>query len=142
MSEGLLIFTNDGETAHRLLHPSYEIPRRYRVEVEGAVGSAEARRLTSGIRLEDGLASAEDVTVEAPVKGSVGVIELTVREGRKREIRRMMEALGLTVRRLVRVAFGPVELDGITPGAWRELRPTEVQALTRVVGLNDSNGNS
>ncbi|MGD2215660.1 MAG: pseudouridine synthase [Gemmatimonadales bacterium] len=144
-TEGLLLFTNDGETAHRLLHPSYRIPRRYLVEVEGKAGGREARQLEHGVTLEDGVARAENVRVAA-VKGkrrfSASQIELTLREGRKREVRRMMEALDLPVRRLVRLSFGPVELAGLRPGKWRDLAREEVRAIRAVVGLRESDGDT
>jgi pseudouridine synthase len=146
-TEGLLLFTNDGEAAHRLLHPSYSVPRRYLVEVEGQAGGPEARRLEVGVTLEDGVARAENVRVAA-VKGkgkgriSASEIQLTLREGRKREVRRMMEALDLPVRRLVRLSFGPVELAGLRPGNWRDLTAEEVRALRAVVGLRESDGDT
>lgn len=144
-TEGLLLFTNDGETAHRLLHPSYRIPRRYSVEVEGKAGHREARQLEDGVTLEDGVARAEDVRVAA-ARGRgrlpASEIQLTLREGRKREVRRMMEALDLPVRRLVRLSFGPVELGGLRPGRWRDLAAEEVRALRAVVGLRESDGDT
>ena len=145
LSEGLLILTNDGETAHRLLHPRYEMPRRYRVEVGSmggagdVIGDAVIERLEAGVALEDGRARAEDVHVELVGRGRP-VVQLTLREGRKREVRRMMEALGLSVRRLVRIAFGPIELDGLAPGEWRELRADERAALERVARLGAARG--
>lgn len=144
MTEGLLIFTNDGETAHRLLHPKYEIARRYRVEVSGDAGAAEARRLESGVVLDDGIARAEDVRIVSRTGGAkrTSDIHLTLREGRKREVRRMMEALDLPVRRLVRVSFGPIELGELTPGQWRELTTREIRALRAAVGMGESNGNT
>ncbi len=147
LTEGLLIFTNDGQTAHRLLHPSYQIPRRYVAEVEGEVGAAEVRRLENGVRLEDGLARAEDVAVRAIARRrqrgrAASELRLTLREGRKREVRRMLEAVDLRVRRLVRTAFGPVELGSLQPGENRELSASEVRALRAAVGLRESNGDS
>jgi 23S rRNA pseudouridine2605 synthase len=144
-TEGLLLFTNDGEAAHRLLHPSYRIPRRYLVEVEGKAGHPQVRQLEAGVSLEDGVARAEGVRVAAARRRgqvSASEIELTLREGRKREVRRMMEALDLPVKRLVRVSFGPVELRGLRPGKWRDLAADEVRALRAVVGLRESNGNT
>ncbi|UCC73674.1 MAG: rRNA pseudouridine synthase [Gemmatimonadota bacterium] len=145
LSEGLLLFTNDGETAHRLMHPSYRIARRYRAEVEGQVGPAEARRLENGVTLEDGVARAENVRI-GPTQGrgraATSVIQLTLREGRKREVRRMMEVLDLPVKRLVRLSFGPVGLGSLKPGKWRELAAEEVQALRAIVGLRGSDGDT
>jgi 23S rRNA pseudouridine2605 synthase len=144
LTEGLLIFTNDGETAHRLLHPKYEIARRYRVEVDGVAGTAEARRLERGVVLDDGIARAEDVQVVQLARGRKATSEfhVTLREGRKREVRRMMEALDLPVRRLVRVSFGPIELGELEPGRWRELTAGEVRALRAAVGMGESDGNT
>jgi len=144
LTEGLLIFTNDGETAHRLLHPKYEIARRYRVEVDGVAGTAEARRLERGVVLDDGIARAEDVQVVQLARGRKATSEfhVTLREGRKREVRRMMEALDLPVRRLVRVSFGPIELGELAPGRWRELTAGEVRALRAAVGMGESDGNT
>jgi 23S rRNA pseudouridine2605 synthase len=148
LTEGLLIFTNEGETAHRLLHPSYEIPRRYRAQVVGAAGEAEARRLERGVTLEDGVARAEDVQVVSsqPVGRSGGTvvseIRLTLREGRKRQVRRMLEVLDLPVRSLVRLSFGPVELGALEPGEWRELTAAEVRSLRAAVGLRESDGDT
>ncbi len=144
LTEGLLIFTNDGETAHRLLHPKYEIARRYRVVVDGVAGAAEARRLERGVALDDGVARAEDVEVVQSARGRRATSEfhVTLREGRKREVRRMMEALDLPVRRLVRVSFGPVELGGLAPGMWRQLTAREVRALRAAVGMGESDGDT
>lgn len=147
-SEGLLVFTNEGETAHRLLHPKYRMPRRYRVEIEGTVGAVELRRLQRGVELEDGVARAEDVEV-APshgrsrrAAGPVSIVYLTLREGRKREVRRMMAALELPVKRLVRLSFGPIELGKLEPGEWRELTAEEVGALREAVGLGEPHGDT
>ncbi len=144
-TEGLLILTNDGEPAHRLLHPRFQIPRRYLVVVAGVAGGCEARRLEEGIELDDGRARAEDVNVSqlADERGEpLSEIRLTLREGRKREVRRLMEALGLPLVRLVRLSFGPVELGGLRPGAWRELSPAEIEALRTAVGLGESDGDT
>ncbi|KPK81399.1 MAG: hypothetical protein AMS25_06375 [Gemmatimonas sp. SM23_52] len=147
-SEGLVIFTNEGETAHRLLHPKYRTPRRYRVEVEGTVAATELHRLREGLELEDGVAPAEDVEV-APSRGgsrrgaaAVSIVYLTLREGRKREVRRMMAALELPVKRLVRLSFGPVELGELEPGDWRELSAEEVGALREAVGTGEPHGDT
>ncbi len=147
LTEGLLVFTNDGETAHRLLHPSYEIPRRYRVEVEGTVDKATLRRLERGVELEDGVARAEDVEIALPRSRRPGArkstqILLTLREGKKREIRRLMEALAIPVKRLVRVSFGPIELGDLAPGKSRELTAAEVAALKAAVVQRVSDGDT
>ena len=141
LSEGLLILTNDGETAHRLLHPSYGLARRYAVDVMGQAGRAEAERLEKGVRLDDGLARAEEVRFER-LSGATCRFFLTLREGRKREVRRMMDVLDLVVRRLVRVEFGPVALANLSPGEYRELGVDEVKALRAAVELEDYDGDT
>lgn len=145
MTEGLLIFSNDGETAHRLLHPSYALPRRYRVEVKNRVDRNVIRRLERGVTLEDGVVRAEAVEV-GTTSGRGGqastLIRLTLREGRKREIRRLMETLELTVTKLVRVSFGPIELGELAPGQSRELTAAEVSALHAAVARSDSDGDT
>jgi pseudouridine synthase len=141
MTEGLLILTNAGDAAHRLLHPSWEVPRRYRVEVDGEVGEQIVRRLEVGVELEDGPATAEEVRVAPTNDGHL--LELTLREGRKREVRRLMAALGLEVRRLTRLSFGPIELgDELEPGEWRDLTAGEIRALRAAVEGEVSNGDS
>jgi 23S rRNA pseudouridine2605 synthase len=148
LTEGLLILTNEGEAANRLLHPSYQIARRYRAVVEGEVGAEQARHLARGVPLEDGLARAEDVRVHpapgvpGPGKKTITEISLTLREGRKRQVRRMLEAIGLSVRRLVRESFGPLKLGSLRPGEWREISPDEVRALRAVVELREPDGDS
>ena len=127
-AEGLLLLTNDGEGAHRLQHPSGEIEREYRAEVAGTVGQEALRRLERGVELEDGVARARRaVLVEAgPVTSTV---DLVLTEGRKREVRRMMSAVGHHVLRLQRIRFGSVRLGDLEPGAYRELSDEEVEGL-------------
>ena len=140
LSEGLLILTNEGELIHRLQHPRYEIPRRYQVEVEGRVAAGEADRLEEGVELEDGLARAEDVQV---VDGAGRTsIRLTLREGRNREVRRMLAVLDRRIERLVRISYGPIELGELEPGSWRELTASEVRALRTAVGLGEPDGDT
>ncbi len=132
-SEGLLLLTNDGSTAQRLLHPSFEVPRTYRVSVDGQVAADSLRRLTRGMSIdghEVALQSAELLEREA----TRSVLELILVEGRHRQIRQMMKALGHPVRRLVRVSFGPLRLRGLRSGEWRPLRPQEQLALERMLG--------
>lgn len=133
-TEGLLLFTNDGDLANRLLHPRHGVEREYLAEVEGAATERHAARLRRGVELEDGPAAA---IVARPVArtGGRGAVRLVVTEGRKREVRRMLAAVGLPVRRLVRVRFGPIRLGGMPAGETRELSPAEVRALYRVAGL-------
>jgi len=127
-AEGLLILTNDGEAAHRLQHPSGAIEREYRAEVAGIVDRTELARLVKGIDLEDGPAHARRADlIEAGRVSST--VSLVLTEGRKREVRRMLSAIGHPVLRLKRVRFGRVELGGLEPGAWRPLEPFEIEAI-------------
>lgn len=128
-SEGLLLLTNDGDAAHRLLHPSFEVPRIYDVVVEGSVQAATVRRLLSGVELEDGVARAESVKVSPARNADESRVRLLLREGRKREVRRMMAAVGHRVRRLKRISYGPVELGKLPSGEWRKLSPEELEKL-------------
>ena len=124
---GLILLTNDGELAHRLTHPSFEVPRTYRVRVDRApVRDVTLRRLRRGITLDDGPTAPARVRRLAP-----DVLELTIHEGRKRQVKRMCEAVGHPVRRLERVAFGPLTLGDLAPGAHRRLTADEVAALSR-----------
>lgn len=129
MSEGVLLFTNQGDIARDLLHPSHGTERRYEVLVEPPIPPDLRRRLESGVELEDGTARAEDVTARRTPDGTRLVLELTLREGRNREIRRMLRALEVHIRRLRRVRFGPIELGRLPAGAWRTLTTEEVEAL-------------
>ncbi len=127
---GLILMTNDGELAHRLTHPSFEVPRTYRARVDRApVRDVTLRRLRNGITLDDG------PTAPARVRRLGGrdsdLLEITIHEGRKRQVKRMCEAVGHPVRRLERVAFGPLTLGDLAPGAHRQLTPDEVAALSR-----------
>jgi pseudouridine synthase len=122
-SEGLILLTNDGEAAHRLLHPSYQVEREYEVEVGGKPDDRVLEQLLAGVQLEDGTARA----VRAERVGRSG-IQLTLREGRKREVRRMLAALGHPVRRLRRTRYGAVTLGTLSPGEWRHLEPHETPA--------------
>jgi 23S rRNA pseudouridine2605 synthase len=133
-SEGLLLLTNDGELANRLQHPRYGVEKEYLVEVDGAVSRRAVVRLLRGVPLEDGPARA--VRVE-PVQRASGRSALTVvmAEGRKREVRRMLAAVGHPVRRLIRVRHGPVQLGRLAPGATRPLTVVEVAELYRATGL-------
>ena len=124
-SSGLILLTNDGELANRLTHPSFQVPRTYLARVGGGpVGRAELQRLRDGVDLDDGL------TAPARVRRmGENLIELTIREGRNRQVRRMCEAVGHPVLQLQRVGFGPLRLDGLKPGAHRRLSAAEVERL-------------
>jgi 23S rRNA pseudouridine2605 synthase len=124
---GALLVTNDGQLAHRLAHPRYEVDKVYEVEVDGHPTDDVLRRLAEGVELDDGR------TVAARVRGlGRSRIELTIHEGRKHQVKRMCEAVGHPVRRLHRSRYATLTLDGLEPGEWRELTAGEVTALRRL----------
>jgi len=127
-AHGLLLLTNDGEQAHRLQHPSGEIEREYEVEVAGTVDAEAIRELLKGVELDDGPAVARRARIldAGPV---VSHVALVLTEGRKREVRRMMGAVGHPVLKLCRTRFGGVRLGALEAGAWRDLTHAEVKAL-------------
>jgi pseudouridine synthase len=133
-TEGLLLLTNDGELAHRLTHPRYEVEKEYLAEVDGTPSNRQLARLRRGVDLDDGLARAVQARTAGGSKGR-GAVRLVMLEGRKREVRRMLDAIGLPVRRLIRVRVGPVRLGRMRPGELRELEPEDVRALYRAAGL-------
>jgi len=125
-SEGLLLFTNDGELLFRLTHPRYGVRKVYRVWTErGTLPEAVCRKLVEGVALEDGPARA------LSCKPAQGGAILTLGEGRKREVRRMLQAVGYPVKRLLRLQVGPIRLGNLPPGKWRRLSEEEVAALLR-----------
>lgn len=128
-SEGLILLTNDGDTAHRLLHPSFRVARVYDVLVSGVVKPATVKQLLAGVELEDGVARADSARVSPGRKDGESRVQVVLREGRKREVRRMMTAVGHKVQRLRRVSYGPVKLQGLAKGKWRGLTETELRAL-------------
>ena len=129
-SDGLLLLTNDGEFANRLTHPRYHVPKLYRVRARGFVGRVEATRLAEGIDLEDGRTAAAEVRfIEYDSASLWTIVEITLYEGRNRQVRRMFEAIGHPVRQLTRIGFGSLRLAGLNSGTWRKLRPEEVDAL-------------
>lgn len=130
---GLMLFTSSGELANRLMHPSYELERQYAVRVLGEPDAEALDRLRSGIQLEDGLARFNSIQ-EAGGEGANHWYNVTLAEGRNREVRRMFAAVGLTVSRLMRVRYGPIQLPAnLKRGMYRELEPQEVMALVKVL---------
>ena len=128
-SEGLLLLTNEGDTAERLQHPRYEVERVYEVEIDGALSDATQRLLLQGVELEDGLARALALDRLSDARGGRERWSVTLREGRNREVRRLFDAVGHRVQRLKRVRFGPLELGRLKAGEWRRLQPAEVARL-------------
>ena len=121
---GALLLTNDGELAHRLAHPRYEVEKVYEVETRTRASAAALEQLRAGVELEDG------PTRPAAVRRLAGNgVELAIHEGRKHQVKRMLAAVGHPVRRLHRSVYAGLTLDGLEPGAWRELEPFEVEAL-------------
>lgn len=135
-TEGLLLLSNDGELAHRLTHPSFEVPKTYVVTVPAPSGglAQAAASLRAGITLEDGPIRADEARVLAEHGGS-GLLEITLHSGRNRIVRRMIAAVGLDVERLVRTRVGTVRLDGVAPGEMRRLGGDELGSLLTAVGL-------
>ncbi len=133
MSEGLVLLSNEGDLAHRVLHPRSGVERRYRVTLVGPVAEDLPERLRAGVALEDGPAVAISADWVAPPRGAAPVIEIVIAEGRNREIRRMLAALGTKIRRLKRVAVGPISLGTLPAGNARWLTDDERRALQAVV---------
>jgi pseudouridine synthase len=132
-TEGALILTNDGDLTNLLTHPRYQIPKTYLAEAKGSVGMRTIKELARGVDLEDGrTAPAEVNLLERSAGGSM--VEITVREGRNRQVRRMFEAVGYPVKRLARVAIGPIKVGHLKPGRFRRLSPEEVRALYALAG--------
>lgn len=131
-SEGLVFLTNDGELAHKVMHPSFELPKTYLVLVKGRITMDAVYRLRRGIRLEDGpTAPAEVQVIRSSVENSTIVISL--REGRNRQVRRMFQQVGFPVQRLTRTAIGPLTLGELAPGDFRFLSLEELKELHRAV---------
>jgi len=133
-SAGLLLLTNDGELTERLLHPRYQIPRVYHAKVTGVLTPEALKGLRTGVRLEDGTRTAPTEVRVLRTSEKKTWLEITLSEGRNREVRRMCEAVGYRVEKLIRVRFGPLALDDLPPGSYRPLTPVEVRALHRAAG--------
>ena len=127
-TEGLLLLTNDGELAHRLTHPSFGVEKEYVAELQGSPSRAALRRLREGIQLDDGVTAQARAALLEP-----SVLRLTIHEGRNRQVRRMCDAIGHPVVRLIRTRIGPLADRSLAPGAWRELTVDELRSLQRAV---------
>ena len=133
-TEGLLLLTNDGDLAHRLAHPGHGVEKEYLAEVDGSPTPARIGKLRRGVELDDGIAKAVDARSVGRAGGRFAV-RVVMTEGRKREVRRMLEAVGLPVRRLIRTRVGPVRLGRMKAGELRDLSHDEVRDLYRTAGL-------
>lgn len=128
-TEGLLLMTNDGDLTHRLTHPSFGVEKEYLAEVQGEPTRGSVRRLREGVELDDGLTAPAAASLLAP-----NLLRLTIHEGRNRQVRRMCDAIGHPVIRLVRTRIGPLTDTTLGPGEWRPLTQAEVRSLERAVG--------
>ncbi|MCL6609900.1 MAG: rRNA pseudouridine synthase [Peptococcaceae bacterium] len=130
-SEGLLIITNDGDLTYRLTHPSHRITKTYRVRVRGVPGAGDLERLAGGIMLEDGMTAPARIEFIGEREGNA-LLEVTIHEGRNRQIRRMFEKIGCRVVRLKRIRIGPLSLGDLRPGQYRHLGEGEVRRLKKM----------
>ncbi|HVF05880.1 MAG TPA: pseudouridine synthase [Frankiaceae bacterium] len=136
-SEGLLLLTNDGALAHRLTHPSFAVPKTYLVQIDGRANRRLPQQLRSGVELEDGPARADAARIVAATDAAAQ-LEVVIHDGRNRVIRRMFDALGHPVRRLVRTSIGPLVVGELRPGRVRHLSAPEVRSLYKATaGVND-----
>jgi pseudouridine synthase len=136
-SEGVVLLTNDGKLAHALAHPSYQIPRTYHVKLRGSPSNAKLQQLLKGVMLEDGLAQALHVErINSTPAGHLW-LEIVLTEGRNREIRRMCEAIGHSVTRLVRKRFANIHVDDLRPGEYQILTQDDIQTLYELIGSSN-----
>ncbi|NLZ38800.1 MAG: rRNA pseudouridine synthase [Firmicutes bacterium] len=133
-SSGLLVMTNDGELANRLMHPSFGVEKEYLVRVDGLPGPEALEKLAKGVLLDDGLTMPAKVRLIKAGRPT-SVLSLVLKEGRNRQVRRMLEAVNHPVLSLKRIRFGPLTLKGLKSGQWRRLTAAEVKALKKEVGL-------
>ena len=133
-TEGLILLTNDGELAHRLMHPSFEVPKTYLATVNGSVPRGLGKKLRAGIELDDGPVAVDDFAVVDAIPGKT-LLRVTLHEGRKRIVRRMLAEVGFPVQTLVRTDLGAVSLGDQRPGSIRALRRNEIGELYKAVGL-------
>jgi len=133
---GLLILTNDGQLAHRLMHPRFKVLKTYRASLDKEIDIETLQRLQQGVVLEDGATLPCKISFWTKSHTEIKVV---LREGRKRQVRRMFEACGYNVQRLSRIQFGPLKLGGVKRGNWRFLNNDEIKKLKQIVGLGESN---
>lgn len=133
-SEGLLLFTNDGDFANGIMHPSRQVTKTYRVTVRPPVSEEQLALMSAGVTLDDGFQTAPANIVTQTVEPERVVLLVTIHEGKKREVRRMCDAVGLEVIRLRRISIGPVKLGMLRPGQWRDLTTEELRALRTAIG--------
>jgi 23S rRNA pseudouridine2605 synthase len=133
-SEGLLLFTNDGAFANGIMHPSREVAKTYRVTVRPPVSEEQLAQMSAGVTLDDGFKTAPANIVTQVTEPTRVVLLVTIHEGKKREVRRMCDAVGLEVARLRRISIGPVKLGMLKPGEWRDLSTEELRALRNAIG--------
>ena len=134
-STGLLLITDDGEVAYRLTHPRYKVDKEYIAIVGGSPSRADLARLRSGVQLDDGVTAPAEVDVLRVLPGPAAEVRVVIGEGRHRQVRRMLMAVGHRVLALNRTGFGPLRLGRLKPGNWRVLRDGEIAALRRAAGL-------
>jgi 23S rRNA pseudouridine2605 synthase len=141
-TSGLLLLTDDGELAFRLTHPRYKVAKEYLAVVIGSPSAADIESLRNGVKLEEGITAPAEVEVIAVTPGSrdsaLAELRILIREGRQRQVRRMVHAIGRKVHTLQRTAFGPLKLGRLKTGGWRVLGEAEVTALRRAVGIEPS----
>ena len=135
-STGLLLLTDDGELSYRLTHPRYKVDKEYVAVVGGSPSRHDVEKLRTGVELDDGVTAPADVEVVRVLPGPAAEVRIVIREGRHRQVRRMLQAVGHRVNALQRTAFGPLRLGRLKTGDWRVLRDSEVAALRRTAGLS------
>ena len=133
-SSGLILLTDDGDAAHRLTHPRHKVPKEYIAVVHGLPGDRDLKALREGVELEDGRTQPAEVTLLGNAL-RVSELRIIIKEGRNRQIRRMLESVGHPVRDLQRLAFGPIRLGRLREGGWRKLREVEIDSLLSAAGM-------
>jgi 23S rRNA pseudouridine2605 synthase len=134
-STGLILLTDDGDLAFRLTHPRYKVLKEYIAVVGGSPNATDLETLRTGVKLDDGVTAPAEVEVLRVMPGPMAEVRVVIREGRNRQVRRMLHAVGHKVQSLNRVGFGPLKLGRLKPGGWRVLGDAEVAALRRAVGV-------